>query len=266
MTAGYSAKEVAAMLDVPASRLRAFVQAKFLQPAKGQRGELRFTFQDLVLLRTAKGLEDAKIPSRRIRSALERLKTQLPEGKHLSAVTIWADQTRILVRDGAAHWNPESGQGLFDFQVAELTARPVATLEPKRPAVDFYQVACELELTDPSSAVEAYKFALERQPGNPDAHINLGRLLHEAGDVAAAEAHYREALVLRPDDATAQFNLGIALEDLGQIADAIEAYRKATELEPEAPDAYFNLSRLYEKEGQRAEALRMLRTYRKLIR
>ena len=31
-------------------------------------------------------------------------------------------------------------------------------------------------------------------PANADACVNLGRLLHEAGDVRAAESHYRAAL------------------------------------------------------------------------
>ena len=52
----------------------------------------------------------------------------------------------------------------------------------------------------------------------------MGRLLHEAGDAAAAAAQYRSALASRPEDATAEFNLGVALDDLGQTDDAIAAY------------------------------------------
>src|SRR5438309_3370449 len=117
---GYRAREVARMLGLSLGQVRAYVRAGFLEPARGPRGELRFSFQDLVLLRTAQGLVSARIPARRVRRALQKLREQLPEGRALRSVHIRAEGDRIVVGDGSASFDPESGQALFDFGAGEL--------------------------------------------------------------------------------------------------------------------------------------------------
>src|SRR3954471_12604444 len=107
---GYGAREVARMLGLSVAQVRSYVKAGFLEPSRGPRGELRFSFQDLVLLRTAKGLVSARIPRRGVRTALKNLRAQLPEGRPLRAVHIHAEGDRIVVGDGAAQWSPEDGQ------------------------------------------------------------------------------------------------------------------------------------------------------------
>src|SRR5919108_4792616 len=125
---GYGSNEVARMLGLSLGQVRSYVRAGFLEPERGPRGELRFSFHDLVLLRTAQGLVSARIPPRRGRSALRKLKEQLPEGRPLRGVHIRAEGDRIVVGDGRASWSPESGQILFDFGTEEL-ARKVAPLQ-----------------------------------------------------------------------------------------------------------------------------------------
>lgn len=265
---GYGAREVAKMLGLSVGQVRAWVREGFLEPTRGARGELRFSFQDLVLLRTAQGLISARIPSRRVRAALRKLKQQLPEGRPLRGVHIHAEGDRIVVADGAAQWSPESGQVLFDFRAREL-ARKVAPLHLRRgdggDASDWYERGCDLEQTAPAQAREAYRRALELDPDLADAHVNLGRLLHEAGDARAAAEHYRKAIELRPGSVIALFNLGVALEDLRMPDEAILAYRTALAADAGCADAHYNLAHLYEVRGDAAAALRHLRTYRKLV-
>src|SRR2546421_10274994 len=122
---GYGAREVAKMLGLSVSQVRAYVREGFLQPARGPRGELRFSFQDLVLLRTAQGLVSARIAPRRGGGALRKLKEQLPEGRPLRGVHIRAEGDRIVVGDGRAPWSAQARQVLFDFRAKEL-ARKVA--------------------------------------------------------------------------------------------------------------------------------------------
>src|SRR5258708_28415348 len=116
---GYAAREVAKMLGLSVGQVRAYVRAGFLEPLRGPRGELRFSFQDLVLLRTAQGLVSARIPPRRGRRALRRLKEQPPAGRPPPGVRIRAEGDRIVVGGGRASWSPESGQGLFDFRAPQ---------------------------------------------------------------------------------------------------------------------------------------------------
>src|SRR6266850_5194352 len=110
---GYAATEVARMLGLSLQRVRSFVKAGFLDPQRGPRGELRFSFQDLVMLRTAMGLVDARIPPRRVRAALERLRSRLPEGRELRGLRIAAEGEHIVVADGGARWQADDGQVLF---------------------------------------------------------------------------------------------------------------------------------------------------------
>ena len=262
---GYGAREVAKMLGLSLGQVRAYVKAGFLEPERGPRGELRFTFQDLVLLRTAQGLVSARIPPRRVRKALEKLKSQLPEGRPLRAVHIRAEGDRIVVGDGDKQWSPESGQVLFDFEAREL-ARKVAPLKVRSSdPTDWYERGCDLEDSAPKEARAAYARALELDPDNAAAHVNLGRLLHESGNARAATEHYRRAIELDPGHSTALFNLGVALEDLRMPDEAILAYRTALAADALCADAHWNLAQLYERSGDPAAALRHLRAYRKLV-
>lgn len=272
---GYAAKDVAKLLGLSPSQVRALARSGLLQPDRGTRGEFRFSFPDLVLLRAAKGLAAAKIPQRRIERALRKLRQQLPAGRPLSAVRITAEGDRVVVHDGATAWNPESGQLVLDFTVSELASRaaPLARraaqaardAEGELGADGWYDLGFDLEAVDVSEARDAYRRALELDPHHADAHVNLGRLLQEGGEAGQAASHYLLAIAVRAKDATAWFNLGIALEDLKRRPDAIKAYEQATGIEPTLADAWFNLSRLYEAGGKRAAALRSLSKYRMLV-
>jgi tetratricopeptide (TPR) repeat protein len=249
------------------------VQARFLEPRRGSRGEYRFSFQDLVLLRTARELS-TKLPTRKVKRALTNLKNQLPAGKTLSSVRVVVQGDRLVVRDGDSLWNPESGQALLDFDMAALT-RDVAPLVhetveaargagSERSAEDWYELACELESCDTQQACDAYARVLELDPRHVDAHINRGRMLHESRDLRGAESHYRRALGIEPEDGTAAFNLGVLLEDLGRPLEASLAYERAIRSDPDNGDAHYNLAHVYERLGRQQEAVRHLQRYRQL--
>src|SRR5216117_2536707 len=263
---GYTSRDVARLLRLTVAQVRDFARDGFLTPGRGPRGELLFSFQDLVILRTAKGLVAARIPTRRIRRALRRLRTELPRGRSLAELRIDAD--------GESTWSPESDQMQLDFAISDLakraapmarrTARAARLVEQDFSAQDWYDLGLELEVAAPAEARDAYRRALELDAHHADAHVNLGRLLHEQGLVEEAERHYRLALRETPEHATAAFNLGIALEDMDRPADAIDAYRTALTIDARLADAHFNLARLYEKAGKKAAALRHLSLDRRL--
>lgn len=274
---GYPTSEVARILGVSEAQVRSSIRAGFLSPRRGPRGAFRFSFQDLVILRAAQGLRAAEVPPRRIKAALARLADQLPRGRSLAAVAISAQGGEIVVREGGVAWEPATGQRVldFDFRVAELAEkaaplahRAVAEARDRGEdydADDWYELAYELEATSPADAVQAYGRAIEIEPAHADAHLNLGRLLHEESRLDEAERHYREALRLRPDDPTARFNLGVALQDLGRTREALGAYREALTEDPRYADAWYNLASLLETMGEREAAFRSLKRYKELI-
>ena len=270
---GYSAREAASLLGVPAARVHWFVRAGLVSPGRGDRREVRFSFQDLVLLRAAQGLLEGGVPVRRVRRALAHLPGQLPRGRSLSAVRLTAEGGQVVVREGNRRWNPESGQALLDFEVAELAAAAAplaprlvrsADAEGELSTSEWFRLACEIEVTSAEEAIALYRRVLAADSRHGDALLNLGRLLHELGDLGEAEECYRRALALAPADAVAAYNLGVALEDQGRLADAARAYVAALGIDPDNADACYNLAGVYERLGENGEAVRWLKEYRRL--
>ncbi|HKW92306.1 MAG TPA: tetratricopeptide repeat protein [Methylomirabilota bacterium] len=270
----FSTHEVAKILGLPDSKIRSCARAGLLAPARGRDGRLRWSFQDLLLLKTTRGLLDARVPARRVRRMLASLRRQLPGDQALSSLTIFADGRRVVAWDGTARWQPDSGQFLFNFDAhavaehatpAPARTTPAATAEPaSRTAEEWFDLAGELETASPDEARHAYQQALALDPALADAHVNLGRLCHQAGEAARAETHYRAAIQLAPRDPIARFNLAGLLEETQRAAEAVESYRHALAVDPEFADAHYNLGLLLDSLGRRAGAMTHLRTARRL--
>jgi tetratricopeptide (TPR) repeat protein len=278
---GYTTQDVARMIGVSAARLRAYLRAGVLSPEKGQRGELRFSFQDLLLLRKAEGLVSPRIPPHRVRRALLKLRERLTDDQPLTGVSLSADGPQVVVHERGARWHAESGQVLLAFDQpappaaeAQLVALPTKLAASERatgdvvpPTVEeMYELACDLDEADPERAESSYRQVIAQAPHHADAHINLGRILHERGELTSAEEHYRRALAIRPNDPTASFNLGVVLEDGGHHAEALDAYQRAIATDARNADAHYNAARLYDLLGDYAAALRHLRICRDLAR
>jgi tetratricopeptide (TPR) repeat protein len=272
---GYTTREVAEVLGLPTSKILAWTRRGLLTPERGPRGAYLYSFQDIVLLRTARELLDEDVPARRVKSALESLRKQLPVGRPLSAVHISALGDRVLVRDADTVWEPDSGQIQLDFAVADLAERaePIARRAFARAdeendemaADDWYNTGVDLEAVAPDRARDAYERALEIDHEHADALLNLGRLLHEEGDLEGAEARYRAAAAADPESARPLYNIGVVLEDRGRPEKAMQAYAAALRIDGELAAAHFNLSRLLQANRRRTEALHHLKEYKRLI-
>ncbi|MGH8712633.1 MAG: tetratricopeptide repeat protein [Casimicrobiaceae bacterium] len=268
MTEGYSLREVGKLLGLSRSMIGRLIEAGFVSPTRGSRREYRFTFRDLVLLRAAQGLTEARIPSARILRSLRSLRAQLPQQVPLAGLRIEAVGDDVVVSEGQAQWRPDDGQYVMQFQVASPGGR-LAFFGPSdaraAPADEsWFDRGLALERANPEEACEAYRRALKDDTAHRGAYVNLGRLLHEQGRTQEAETVYREGLAACGADGTLLFNLGILLEDLQRVDDAAAAYRAALAAAPGMADAHFNLGRLCEARGQRQDALRHFSAFRKL--
>ena len=264
----YGVADVEKLLRLPRSTIRALIKAGFVAPARGPRNAWLFSFQDLIVLRTAQALAAAKIPAHRITRSLKALRRQLPAEMPLSGLSIGAVGNQVVVRDGVAQRRIDSGQYLLAFEgdPASGALSVVERPQPPRPAAqtNWYEQAVALEPDDPEAAIRAYEKAIEAEPARLDARINLGRLLHESGKLLRAERAYRVALAACGPDPTLLYNLAVLLEDLARRSEALEAYKLALRADPSLTDAHYNIALLYEKLKRPRDALRHMAQYRRL--
>ena len=260
MKSYYTSDEVVRILNLSGSEFRSCLRAALFSSFKKTKPS-QFTFQDLLLLKTTKRLCEAHIPVARIRRMLASVKRQLPEDQQLSNVKIYADGRRVVVWDGAAHWQPDSGQFLFDFEPNEgneatkvrLLGKPAKAVG--RTAEQWLTLARELESHSPEEARQAYREAIQLDEGLFDAHLNLGFLYHGERDLEQAERSYRNAILCAPDESLGHFNLAVLLQEKGDGPGAIEAYRRVVTLQPSCADAHYHLGTLCEAEGMHREAI-----------
>ena len=265
----YGVQDVEKLLRLPRATIRAFVAAGFVTPERGPRNALRFSFQDLIVLRTAQALIDAKVPQRRITQSVKELRKHLPERMPLSGLSIGAVADRVVVREGGNRWQADSGQYLLAFE-GDPESGSLSVVEQKAPAPavashDWYAQGVALEGSgDRDSAMRAYDRAIVEDPSRLDSRINLGRLMHEAGRHDEAERAYRDALEACGRNPVILYNLGVLLEDAGRKPEAIEAYEEALRSDPALADCHYNVALLYEELKKPRDAIRHMSQYRRL--
>ena len=264
----YGVRDVEKLLGLPRSTIRSLIHAGFVAPARGVRNTWRFSFQDLIVLRTARALAVANVPHKRITKSIRELRRHLPESMPLSGLSICAVADRVVVKEGGSRWQAESGQYLLAFESdadGTLSVIEHASTQREASAESHFADGAALENKDADAAVEAYEDAVAADPTLLDAHINLGRLLHESGRHAQAERVYRNALQVCGDEPLLLFNLGVLLDDQGRKSDAIQTYEAALRIDPALADCHYNLALLYEDMKKPKSAIRHMAQYRRLI-
>src|SRR5260221_122926 len=142
----YTISDIERLAGLSRARVQGFVDAGFVDPARGPGAELLFSFQDLIVLRAAQGLAAVKIPAKRIKQSLARLRAQLPDTF------------------------PMSGERIYRAAIAQL---------PREPLLHFNLGIALEDLNRPDEAIAAYERALALDPEFADAHYNVSQL-HEA--------------------------------------------------------------------------------------
>lgn len=297
----YTIRALQEMLGLTRGVIAGLVAAGFVTPERGPRNAYRFTFQDVVLLRTAVELQAARIPPRKILAALKKLRATLPDELPLTGLRISAVGNDVTVRDGRSQWQADSGQLVMDFEVAAergavalfqrpapaagvshgRKGEPVAVsriapasdrMERARPfsaplrddVAAVFSRGEALEDSDPAAAEAAYRQVLALDPDHADAYLNLGALLCEGRRCREAVALYDHALRRHPGEALLHFNRAVALEDQGRNVDALAAYHESLRLAPDLADAHYNAARLHEQLGDAKQAVRHFSAYRRL--
>jgi tetratricopeptide (TPR) repeat protein len=273
----FDSKDLKRLFGIPASQVRSLIRAGHISPLK-KAGRLSYSFQDLIVLRTLGSLRAAKIPTKKINRTLREIRDSLPGELPLSGLSIVAVGDRIVVREGQALRESDTGQYTLALEFVEQSgdllmidkrtnSRVSAAQEAAENAAavaveDDFERALDLEDSDVEAAMALYRQCLESDARHMEARLNLGRLLHEKGRLKEAERVYRGSEAAEP---LLSFNLAVLLEDLDRTGEAMGVYRHAISLDPALADAHFNLARLYEQAGNARDALRHLLAYRRLM-
>ncbi len=158
---------------------------------------------------------------------------------------------------------PDVLRYLLRHDEAETLLRQLRGRDPGNPARHLWLGrALTLWSTSPDRLRDAeacFRTALRRQPGDGEAHQELGALLHHAGRHSEARPHLRRAVELSPGTPEPLRLLALcygALGEQGRSAEAFTLYRRARVRQEEAQE----LERLVS--GGRATPAARLRRYR----
>lgn len=251
------------------------IAQEFVCPARGPRNEMQFSFQDLVLLRTAYDLRRAHIPPRTILQALANLRNALPPSLPLTGLRLTAEGPDVVVREAGLPRDAATGQLVMDFEMVSSDDGGLEVLNGSareappsaaQAAQDHLARGDALEAEDRRAALDAYRQAIALDPTLLPAYVALGAMLCEDGVCAEAVVVFEQALANGVADAYLHFNHAIALEDTDQRQAAVSSYRSALQHDPQFGDAHFNLARLLQSEGDVQGALRHWSAYRRIER
>ena len=288
----FTLRRVQALLGLSRTTVAGLIAERFVTPTRGPRNAWRFTFQDLMLLRTAFALQASSIPPRKILRSLARLKATLPQELPLTGLRITAIGADVAVRSPQGQWQASSGQLLMDFEVAPVAGSvafltrdvaapgarslrdgsgvrdtPDVTAAPAAPsAQSWFDRGLALESTNSAAAEAAYRQALALAPDLEAACLNLGAMFCEGGRYAELADLSEAAVNHCPASALIHFNHGVALDHLERLPEALDSYEQCLALDPALADAHFNLGRLREQLGDTRGALRHFNAYRRLQR
>lgn len=301
---GYNLRQAVKLVGLSRRFIQALVEADILRPSSASPNDWRFSLRDMVVLRTARALRDARIPHRKVVQALLNVQASLGADEHLASIRLRASGRAIEASGQGLRRDALSGQLLLPLEEvsppvtmqssaptqadtaltldgaaagAVSPVSPVNSVDPVHPIdpVDSvrigasvawrrFQQALHLEATDTAAAESAYRQAIALDPCLDVAYVNLGALLCEAHRCTEAVALYDGALAHCGDTPLIHFNRATALEDTGHLQQAVQAYERALVLDPSLADAHYNLGVLMERLGQTQASLRHLNAYRRL--
>jgi len=117
-----------------------------------------------------------------------------------------------------------------------------------------------LEQFKHKEASDAFKRALQLEPGLALARINLGIALFNLPDLPAAQKELQAASALAPSAPQPHYILGLLAKTENRTEEAIASFQKVLSIDPNDVGANVNLGQLYAQQRKYPEAIAVLRT------
>lgn len=125
---------------------------------------------------------------------------------------------------------------------AEHVCRQILAVDPENSNALYLQGVAQAQAGRLDEAGNSLAAALARNAGNPDIHLNLGRVHLLSGRYPEAERNLRSCLALVPGHAGALVELAKTLSSLNRFDEAAETARDVLRTDPECPEARAVLS------------------------
>ena len=210
--------------------------------------------------------------------ALARLE---PEARFLLASSFirierrhWAraELERLVARDGdAGSYRLALAQVHYDqgqFAAAVWQLDQILDRTPEWAAAHDLRGQCLEGLGDNRSAIAAFQRAvslnLKTAVESAWPHYHLGSLLHDLGQLVAAETALARALAADPAHAPAQRELGIVYMKANKLRLAAEALASAAQLSPLDASVQYSLVSVYRRLGREGDAAAAMERFREL--
>jgi tetratricopeptide (TPR) repeat protein len=114
-----------------------------------------------------------------------------------------------------------------------------------------------------AQAEPEFQAAIADNPADEQAHLMMGEAAAKRGDTKAAFSEDSKAVELQPNDADALVELGKILMTMNENEKAQEIFERAVKAEPTNTVARYRLSVLYRRQGKTAEADQQMAEYKK---
>ncbi len=114
----------------------------------------------------------------------------------------------------------------------------------------WYQIGLLAGPSDPGGAQTAYEKAIAIQPNYSPGQRELGMILFQQKNYAAAAPHLEKAIALGLTDAHLHNFLGICYVRTNRAAKGMREYQRALELDPKLAEAHLNLAYAYQISGK----------------
>jgi Flp pilus assembly protein TadD len=134
---------------------------------------------------------------------------------------------------------------------AGLIAQSALEKNPKAASLHNLMGLVFLSQDNSRKATEAFAAALEVDPANDDARLNLASLELAYGDFAGALKRFDEVLARRPDEPELIVSRAVALRGLKRFDEADAAYRRAQGMKGASSEIGYNLCILHHQYTQR---------------
>ncbi len=254
----YTTRMLSQILQVSEDRLRAWVKAGLIKPAKIDRGVPQFEFRQVAGAKSLCDLLASGVTLGRVRRSLEHLRTWMPDVEQpLEQITVIERSGRLLVRlERGELAETDGGQYHFDFAgEPDPAASPMKIIPGPRTASEWFEQGLEQERHGYlAEAAGSFRQALLN--GGPDATIcfDLANVLRSLGERQQAMERYLQSVEIDPHFSDAWNNLGLCLGELGKLEESCSAFRRAVDADGDNYRAHYNLADTLDELGRERDA------------